>query len=323
MKMVELVRGTKMQKDKLVLGTRGSALALWQANYVKKHLEKNNKNLSVEIKIIATKGDKILDVALSKIGDKGLFTKEFELKLLKGEIDLAVHSLKDLQTKIPKGLKLACVTKRHPVEDVLIARKKNMTIEKLPEGATVATGSLRRRAQLKHLRPDINIVELRGNVPTRIEKFQKSKWDAIILARAGIERLKLKKHISSIIDTETILPAVGQGALGIEIKSTNKFANKILKTIHDENTYAAALAERAMLRKLEGGCQVPIGAFAEVRKNGLYLTGLVASLEGDITLKKTIRGSKKNAEALGKKLAGDLIKAGAKKILREVDKTNK
>lgn len=314
------MRGS-LKKDKLIIGSRGSDLALWQAHYVKKELKKKHKNLSVEIKIINTKGDKILDVALSKIGDKGLFTKELEVKLLNDEIDIAVHSLKDLQTEIPKGLKLTCITERHPVEDVLIAKKKKMTIAKLPEGATVATGSLRRRSQLKHLRPDINVVELRGNVPTRIEKFQKSKWDAIILARAGVERLKLKKHISSIIDKEIMLPAVGQGALGIEIKSTNKFAEEMVKVLHHENTYAAAVAERSMLKKLEGGCQVPIGALAEVRKNGLYLTGLVASLEGDITLKKTLRGSKKNAEKLGKQLASDLIKAGAKKILKDVYKS--
>lgn len=310
-----------MKKEKLIIGSRGSDLALWQANFVKRELEKKNKTLSVEIKIIKTKGDKILNVALSKIGDKGLFTKELELKLLNDEIDIAVHSLKDLQTEIPKGLKLACVTKRHPIEDVLIARKKGLTIENLPERATVATGSLRRRAQLKHLRPDINVVELRGNVPTRIDKFLKSNWDAIILARAGVERLKLHKHISSIIHKETILPAVGQGALGIEIKSSNKFAEKIVNSIHDENTFAAATAERALLKKLEGGCQIPIGAFAEVKRNGLYLTGLVASIEGDITLSKRIRGSKKNPEALGNKLAADLIKAGAKKILKDIYKS--
>jgi len=310
--------GSSLKKEKLVIGSRGSDLALWQSNFVKKELEKRNKNLSVEIKIIKTKGDKIVDVALSKIGDKGLFTKELEVQLINDEIDIAVHSLKDLQTEIPKGLKLACVTKRHSVEDILIARKKGITIDKLREGATIATGSLRRRAQLKHLRPDINVVELRGNVPTRIEKFLKSKWDAIILARAGVERLRLKKHISSIIDKDLMLPAVGQGALGIEIKSSNKFAGKILASIHDENTYAAVLAERALLKKLEGGCQIPIGAFGEIKKNGLYLTGLVASIEGDITLKKTIRGSKKFPEKLGKQLAGDLIKAGAKKILKEI-----
>ncbi len=307
-----------MENNKLIIGSRGSDLALWQANFVKKELEKKNKNLTVEIKIIKTKGDKILDVALSKIGDKGLFTKELEQTLLNNEIDIAVHSLKDLQTDIPKGLKLACVTKRHSVEDVLIARKKRTTIESLKEGATVATGSLRRRAQIKHLRPDLNIVELRGNVPTRINKFLKSKWDAIILARAGVERLKLKKYISSIIDKEVILPAVGQGALGIEIKSTNKFAERLLKSINDENTFAAVRAERALLKKLEGGCQVPIGAFAEVRRNGLYLTGLVATIEGDITLSKRLRGSKKHPELLGEKLASDLIKAGAKKILKDI-----
>jgi len=310
-----------LKKEKLIIGSRGSELALWQANFVRKELEKKDKNLHVEIKIIKTKGDKVLNVALSKIGDKGLFTKELEVKLLNEEIDIAVHSLKDLQTDIPKGLKIACITKRYPVEDVLIARKKGITVDKLREGAIVATGSLRRRAQLKHLRPDIKIVELRGNVPTRIQKFLDSKWDAIILARAGVERLKLKKNISSIIDKEVMLPAVGQGALGIEIKSTNKFAEKIVKTIHHENTFVCAVAERSFLKKLEGGCQIPIGAFAEVRKNGLYLTGLVASVEGDITLRKTLRGSKKNAETLGKNLASDMIKAGAKKILNEIYKS--
>ncbi|MCB9209201.1 MAG: hydroxymethylbilane synthase [Ignavibacteriales bacterium] len=307
-----------MKKDKLIIGSRGSDLALWQANFVKRELEKANKGLKVEINIIKTKGDKILDVALSKIGDKGLFTKELEVKLLNDEIDIAVHSLKDLQTELPKGLKLACVTKRHPVEDVIIAKKKKITVDKLTQGATVATGSLRRRSQLKHLRPDLNIVELRGNVPTRIQKYLDSDWDAIILARAGVERLKLSKHISSIIDKEVMLPAVGQGALGIEIKSTNNFAEQVIKSIHDENTFAAATAERAFLKKLEGGCQIPIGAFAEVRKNGLYLTGLVATVEGDITLRKTLRGSKKEAEKLGKQLAIDMIKAGAKKILKDI-----
>ncbi len=308
-----------MEKQKLILGSRGSDLALWQAKFVKKELEKKNKNLEVEIKIINTKGDKILDVALSKIGDKGLFTKELEIKLLNNEIDIAVHSLKDLQTEIPKGLKLAAVTKRHDVEDVLISKKKKETIFTLKENATVATGSLRRRSQLKHLRPDINIVELRGNVPTRINKFLESNWDAIILARAGVERLKLQKHISSIIPIDQILPAVGQGALGIEINEKNKFAENIVKSIHDENTYCAVIAERSLLKKLEGGCQVPIGAFAEVKSNGLYLEGLVASLDGSISFRKKIKGKKSEAEKLGNLLANDLLKAGAKKILSEIN----
>ncbi len=310
----------KQERKTLIIGTRQSDLALWQANFVKKEVEKNNKGLKVELKLVKTKGDKILDVALSKIGDKGLFTKELEVALLNDEIDIAVHSLKDLQTDIPKGLKLAAVTKRHDVEDVLVARKKGMTIEKLPEGGTVATGSLRRRSQLKHLRPDLNVVELRGNVPTRIKKFEKSKWDAIILARAGVERLKMKKYISSIIPKEVMLPAVGQGALGIEIKSTNKAAEQAVKTIHDENTYCAVIAERALLKTLEGGCQVPIGAFAEVRSNGLYLEGIVGAIDGSITFRKLVRGRKADAVKLGKELARDLKKAGAKKVLDEIYK---
>ncbi|MBU2491547.1 MAG: hydroxymethylbilane synthase [Bacteroidetes bacterium] len=310
-----------MEKKKLIIGSRSSDLALWQAYHVKNELEKRNKGLTVEIKLVKTKGDKILDVALSKIGDKGLFTKELEIHLLNKTIDIAVHSLKDLQTDIPEGLKLAAVTKRHEVEDVLIARKKGMTIAKLPDGATVATGSLRRRSQLQHLRPDIKIVELRGNVPTRIQKFIDSKWDAIILARAGVERLKLKKHISSFISIEEMLPAVGQGALGIEIHKDNKFAFDIIQSIHDENTYAAVLAERTLLKALEGGCQVPIGAFAQVRPNGLYLDGMVGALDGSVTFRKTVRGKKSDAVKLGKSLAKDLLKAGAKEILNEIYKT--
>lgn len=310
-----------MNKKKIIIGSRGSALALWQANFVKKELEKRNKDISVEIKIIKTKGDKILDVALSKIGDKSLFTKELEVELLAKRIDLAVHSLKDLQTQLPKGLKLSAVTKRHPVEDVLIARKKGMTIDKLPKNAVVGTGSLRRRSQLMHLRPDITTEELRGNVQSRLKKFRESKWDAIILARAGIERMNLKKHISSFINKKEMIPAVGQGALGIEIHKDNKFVDDVLQSIHHGDTYCAVLAERALLRTLEGGCQVPIGANAEVRSSGLYLDAIVANLDGTLTFRKKLRGSKKFPEKLGKQLARDLMKAGAKEILDEIYKT--
>jgi len=308
-------------KQKVIIGSRGSDLALWQANFVKSTLQKKNKNISVEIKIIKTKGDKILDVALSKIGDKSLFTKELETELLNKRIDLAVHSLKDLQTEIPKGLKLAAVTKRHNVQDVLIARKKVTTIFNLPDGATVATGSLRRKCQLLHIRPDLNLVELRGNVPSRIKKFLESDMDAIILARAGVERLKLNKHISSIINTDVMLPAVGQGALGIETRSNNKAVNEILKSIHHEETFKAILAERALLKTLEGGCQVPIGALAEVKPNGLFIDAIVGSLDGSITFRKKMRGSKNNPGAVGIKLANDLLKAGAKIILDEIYRT--
>jgi hydroxymethylbilane synthase len=308
-------------KQKIVIGSRGSELALWQANHIKREIEKKNKNVWVEINIIKTKGDKILDVALSKIGDKSLFTKELEIELLAKRIDLAVHSLKDLQTQIPAGLKLAAVTKRHEVEDVLIARKKRMTIQSLPEFGVVATGSLRRRSQLLHLRPDLTVLDLRGNVPSRIQKFLESEWDAIILARAGVERLSLKKHISSFIPKEDILPAVGQGALGIEIHEDNKVVEEIIKSLHHDETYKAVIAERSLLRALEGGCQVPIGAFAEVKSSGLYLDAVVGSLDGSITYRKKLCGSKNDPEKLGKALAKDLLKAGAKEILNEVYKT--
>jgi hydroxymethylbilane synthase len=310
-------------KQKVIIGSRGSELALWQANFIKKELEKKNKNIVVEIKIIRTKGDKILDVALSKIGDKSLFTKELEIALLNKKIDLAVHSLKDLQTEIPKGLGLSAVTKRHGVHDVLIARRKGITIFNLPAGATVATGSLRRKCQLLHLRPDLNILDLRGNVPTRIKRFLESDWHAIILARAGIERLKLNKHISSIIRTDVMLPAVGQGALGIETRSDNNEVNEMLKTIHHEDTYKSVLAERALLKALDGGCQVPIGAFAEVKQNDLYMDAMVGSLDGSITFRKRMRGSKSDPEKLGRALAKDLLKAGANSILEEIYKTKR
>lgn len=307
-----------MKKNKLIIGSRGSELALWQSNFVKREIEKKNRQTEVEIKIIKTTGDKVTNVALSMIGDKGLFTKELEIALLEKQIDIAVHSLKDLQTEIPAGLRLSAVTKRHPVEDVLIARKNGTTVLDLHEGAVVATGSLRRRSQLLHIRPDIKVVELRGNVPTRIQKFIDSDWDAIILARAGVERLNLKKHISSIIDKELMLPAVGQGALGIEIHSENNEAHEILQAIHDEDTFIAVTAERALLKSLEGGCQVPIGAFGEVKSSGLYLDGVVGSVDGTVTFRKSIRGSKKNPESLGCRLAQDLVDAGAGEILEEI-----
>lgn len=309
-----------MRKRKLIIGTRGSALALWQAKHIKTELLKRNENLKVEIKIIKTTGDKILDVALSKIGDKGLFTKELENELLTGSIDLAVHSLKDLQTIIPKGLKLAAVTKRHAVNDVLIAREKGIGLQELKENAIIATGSLRRKSQILHIRPDFRVVELRGNVPTRIEKFLESGWDAIILAQAGVERLGLKKYISSYIPLEQILPAVGQGALGIEISENNDLALEAVLTLNDDKTLKEVSAERSLMRKLEGGCQVPIGAFGELKGNGLYLSAFVGSVDGSLGFKAKARGEQKNPEGLGTLMAKALVKAGAKEILDELRK---
>jgi len=306
--------------NRLIVGSRKSDLALWQANFVKNEIEKSNRHIEVVIKTILTKGDKILDVALSKIGDKGLFTKELELELLNGNIDLAVHSLKDLETEMPAGLKLCAVTKRHKVEDVLIAREPGMTIDKLPNGATVATGALRRRSQLKNIRPDIHIVDIRGNVPTRIQKFLDSTWDALILARAGVERLKMDQYISSFIDIEKMLPAVGQGALGIQIKAGNRFAEDIVQSIHDENTYLAVTAERSLLRTLQGGCQVPIGAYGEVRPEGLALWAMVGSIDGDVAYRMNIKGDKAQAAKLGQALAKQLLEAGARDVLKDIRK---
>jgi hydroxymethylbilane synthase len=305
-------------KTKIVIGSRGSELALWQSNFIKKELEKNNKHISVEIRVIKTKGDKIINVALSSIGDKSLFTKELEIELLNRSIDIAVHSLKDLQTKIPERLLLGAVSKRYKVEDVLIARKKGTTIFNIRENAVIATGSLRRMSQLLHIRPDIKIEEIRGNVPSRIEKFLKSKWDGLILARAGVERLRLNKFISSVINKEVIVPAVSQGALGIEAHEDNKLVIEILKSLHDEDTFSAVSAERELLRTLEGGCQVPIGAYAEVKPNGLYLDAYVGTIDGSLAFRSKLRGSKSNPEKLGNKLAKNLLRAGAKEILDDI-----
>jgi len=309
-------------KTNLIIGSRSSDLALWQAHYVKDAIERKNRGIAVEIKRIQTKGDKIIDVALSKIGDKGLFTKEIENELLSGSIDIAVHSLKDLETKIPEGLKLSVVTKRHNVEDVLIARAHGVTIDSLRENAVIATGSLRRRSQLQHLRPDIKVMDLRGNVPTRINRFVTSDWDAIILACAGVERLKLEKHISSYIPVTRMLPAVGQGALGIEIKEDNQFANDIIQPLHHEDTYISVTAERSLLASLQGGCQVPIGAYAQVESDKLSLAAMVGTLDGRKIIRRTINGSKKEPEQTGKKLAQELNDAGAGEILKAIYNSN-
>ena len=314
----KLLKGIVLIKTKIIIGSRGSELALWQAYYVKKEIEKLNKGITVELKIIKTKGDKILNVALSQIGDKSLFTKELEIELQNKNIDIAVHSLKDLQTKLPDGLIIGAVTKRHPVEDVLIARKKGTTLANIHERAIIATGSLRRKSQILHFRPDIQIEDLRGNVPSRIQKFLASNWDGIILARAGVERLKLNKFISSVISSEQIVPAVGQGALGIEVLETNKIAREVLLPLHNENTYTAVIAERALLRTLEGGCQVPIGALANVKPNGLYLDAYVGTIDGSLAFRSSIRGSKSEPEKLGNQLASNFLKAGARKILDDI-----
>lgn len=307
-----------MAEDRrVVIGTRGSDLALWQSKAVAEMLREAHPGLVVELEVIETKGDRILDVALSRIGDKGLFTKELESALLDGRIDLAVHSLKDMQTVIPEGLRLGAVTERAAPEDALVAQP-GTTIESLPQGAVVATGSLRRRAQLLHRRPDLRIAEVRGNVPTRLRRYRENGWDGIILARAGLERLELAGEIAQVIDPEVMIPAVGQGALGIEIRDDDSGLLELVRALEHSATRIAAEAERAFLRRLEGGCQAPIGAFAVVDGEMLRLTGLVASPDGTRTVRDEIEGEKKDAEEIGDLLAERVLSAGGAEIMEEV-----
>ncbi len=303
---------------KFILGTRGSELALWQANFVKKQIEQKVKDVTIELKVIKTKGDKILDVALSKIGDKGIFTKELENKLLSEEIDFAVHSLKDMETKIHEGLSIAAVLKRHKSNDVFISKQKNLTINKLRNSAKVATGSLRRTAQLLHLRPDFEIIDIRGNVQTRIEKYLNSDWDAIVLAAAGVERLCLQKYISSIIPRTIILPAVGQGAIAVECRKSDEELIQILKKINHKKTEIAVRSERAFLNKLQGGCQIPVAAFARVKNDKLEMEGKILSLDGAISFYKKKIGTTSTPEKLGIRLAEELLESGADKLLKDI-----
>ncbi|KAB2909909.1 MAG: hydroxymethylbilane synthase [Ignavibacteriaceae bacterium] len=309
-----------MSKMKIRIGTRKSKLALWQTEYVKSELIKSHPDLVVEVVEISTKGDKILDVALSKIGDKGLFTKELESELLSRRVDLAVHSLKDLETTMPERLTLAAVTKRHAVNDVLIACEKGVTIDSIREGGTVATGSLRRQSQLLNLRPDLKVVDIRGNVPTRIQKFIESDWDAMILARAGVERLGLEANISSVIPIDLMLPAVGQGALGLQTRAEDSATIEIVKSLHDKLIFAAVSAERAFLRELEGGCQVPIAAHAVAKPNGLFLKAYIGTVDGTEAMRGYVRGSRYEPEILGVGLARDMYNDGGKEIIATIDR---
>jgi hydroxymethylbilane synthase len=302
----------------IVIGTRGSALALWQAEFVQRELKRHHKGLSVELNIIKTKGDKILDQSLSKIGDKGLFTREIEHALLDGSADIAVHSLKDLPTETPAGLRIAAITEREAVNDALISTKWK-SIADLPEGAVVATGSLRRTAQLLHLRPDLNIIDIRGNLNTRMQKFDASDWDGMLLAYAGVKRLGWEHRIAQIIPTSLLLPAVGQGALGIEIRGDDRKTAELISCLHHSETAASATAERSLLRALEGGCQIPIGAWARFDRGTLLLDAMVASIDGTIRLDtRGSTGDPAKAQALGTRVADKLLANGAREILQAI-----
>jgi len=302
-----------MTNLKLKIASRRSKLAMVQTLWVKDQLESNIPNLEVSIEAMATQGDKILDVALAKIGDKGLFTKELEAQMLVGHADIAVHSLKDLPTKLPNGLKLGCITKREDPADALVVNKKNYCykLENLPEGSIVGTSSLRRLAQLRNKYPHLVYKDIRGNVIIRIEKLDAGEIDCIILAAAGLKRLGFESRIHQIITSEISLHAVGQGALGIECKSDDKKVLEIINVLEDKPTSQRCHAERAFLRELEGGCQVPIGVNSNIDNGQLYLTGMVASLDGKRLIKDQVIGNINDPEQVGIELAKKLKQQGA------------
>tara|TARA_Y100001978_G_scaffold168527_1_gene156988 strand:+ start:1542 stop:2492 length:951 start_codon:yes stop_codon:yes gene_type:complete len=309
-----------MTKSKVRIATRRSKLAMVQTLWVKEELERNIPNIEVTVEAMATQGDKILDVALAKIGDKGLFTKELETQMLIGNADIAVHSLKDLPTNLPEGLTLGCITKREDPADALVVNKKNEVykLENLPKGSIVGTSSLRRLAQLRFNFPELKFKDIRGNVITRLEKLDSGEFDCIILAAAGLKRLGFENRIHQLISNEISLHAVGQGALGIECKENDKEILEIIKVLNDIETSKRCLAERAFLRELEGGCQVPIGVNTQITNNQLKLTGMVASIDGKKLIKDTYYGDLQNAEDIGIKLASQLKKEGAEEILKEI-----
>ena len=298
------------------IGTRASMLALWQANWVKSEIEKRH-GLNVELVKIKTTGDKITDVPLAKVGGKGLFVKEIEEALLSKEVDLAVHSMKDVPTVFPNGLHLKAITKREDPRDALISRH-GKTLSELPKGANIGTSSLRRQSQLLKARPDLNISQLRGNLDTRLKKLEQGVYDAIILAGAGIKRLGWVDKITELIEPDVMLPAIGQGALGIETRTEDSYVNGLVEFFDHRDTSVAVRAERAMLKRLDGGCQVPIAAYGIVKGDELRLTGLVASVDGLRIIKDVISGNTIDAETLGVTLAEKLLKAGAKEILDEL-----
>lgn len=307
---------------RLLVATRGSALALWQARYVRGILLQANPQLEISLEVIHTKGDKILDTALSKIGDKGLFTKEIENALLDRTVDLAVHSLKDLPTDIHELLIVAAVPAREDPADVLVARD-GLSLAKLPANAKVLTGSLRRRGQLLHRRSDLRIESVRGNVQTRLGKFDKSDAQAIVFAKAGLVRLELANRITERLEPDDFLPACGQGALAVEIRRDDTHLAELLQSIDNPPARAATAAERAFLSGMGGGCQVPIGAFAKIAGDppSMTITGMVAALDGTRLLRDSIRAplaGPDNAEQLGQRLAQRILTAGGREILDEV-----
>ena len=304
-------------KAVLKIGTRQSLLALWQSNHIAACLRKQYPDCEVVLKKIVTKGDRILDVPLAQIGGKGLFTKEIEEDLLSGEVDLAVHSLKDMPTVLPEGLCLTAITERAHVGDAFVSNKYNSFAE-LPLGAVVGTSSLRRKAQLLAARPDLTIRDLRGNVDTRLRKLDEGLYDAIILAAAGLERLGHGDRIKAVIPSSVCLPAVGQGALAIECRTNDAEVRQMLDFLNDAPTVYATNAERAFLGLLEGGCQVPIGVHADVEGDKIKIEAIIAALDGSTVLRDTVEGPASDAVALGQALGRKMLANGGQEILAAI-----
>jgi hydroxymethylbilane synthase len=298
----------------LRIGTRGSALALWQARHVAARLQVAVPDKPIELIEIETAGDQVREQPLAQIGGEGVFTKAIQDALLSGLVDVAVHSLKDLPTLAVAGLVLASVPARGPTGDALVS-KRHASFAALPKGAIVATGSLRRQAQLRHRRPDLQLVSIRGNVETRLRKLDENQLDAVILAQAGLERLGLTGQIREVLDASWIFPAVGQGALGLECREQDTAARELLERINDDPTHQAVLAERAMLRELGGGCHVPVGAVSTVQGGELRLRGVVLAPDGSRRIESQIGGPVGEAEKLGQQLARDLLGQGARQLL--------
>jgi hydroxymethylbilane synthase len=301
----------------LRIGTRGSKLALAQSEWVKKRIEGRHPRAQVQLVRIKTTGDKILDSPLAKIGGKGLFVKEIEEALLNERVDLAVHSMKDVPASLPEGLILATFPEREDPHDAFVSIKC-ANLDQLPQGARVGTGSLRRAAQLLHIRPDLELLPLRGNVDTRLRKLEAGEFQAIILAAAGMRRLGFEDRITQLLSTEQILPAIGQGALGLEVRRDDEQTIGLINFLNDEETQVTVEAERAFLRELEGGCQVPIAAFSRLNGGRLDLEGMVAELDGSKIIRDRITGARDEAEDMGVRLARRLRASGADEILERI-----
>ena len=298
----------------LRIGTRGSALALWQANHVRDLLLKSH-GVEVELVRIRTSGDHLQTASVAQIGTIGVFTKELEEALLSETVDLAVHSMKDVPTETPRGLAIPAITKREDVRDCLVSRESRK-LKDLPVGACIGTSSLRRKAQILHFRPDLQVVNLRGNVDTRLAKVAAGELDAVVLALAGVMRLGAVDKVSEILETDVMLPAVGQGALGIETRASDRDTWKFVSFLNDPETRSCVRAERALLRELQGGCQVPLGAWARIDKEEILLEACVFSPDGKEFARRELRGAPSDPLALGRSLGQILIEAGADRMLR-------